>query len=172
MLFWPSFALCLTCFLAVVVLAWLCAIDLKLRLLPDELTLALAVLGIVFRVMATPWAGPWYDGLAGLALGGGGLLAVRALANRIYGFETMGLGDIKLIAAGGIWLGPQGILAAICVGALAGIVHGLAALAYERAVLHRAVGFRDMTIPAGPGFCVGLVIIAIWQYGVLPLFAG
>jgi len=172
MLFWSSIAVCLLFFLGLLLLLWLCAIDLKLRILPDELNIALGITGMLFHMLAAPYAGPWYAGLLGGLIGGGGLLLVRNIANRIYGFETMGLGDIKLLAAGGLWLGIDGIVMALCVGAFAGVFHGVGALLYKRHIKHQTVSFREMTIPAGPGFCVGLAVIAVYIFHGLPLFAG
>jgi leader peptidase (prepilin peptidase)/N-methyltransferase len=157
-------------FLGVVTLLWLCAIDLKLRLLPDELNALLAILGVLFAYVGYPYAGAWYTPLLGGILGGGLLLTVRAIANRIYGFETMGLGDIKLLGAGGIWLGFEGVVLAIGVGALAGVLHGVSVWIYKGIKQSKFDNFRQMTIPAGPGFCVGLLVIAIYLYHDLPLF--
>lgn len=171
MLFWPSLAVCFLLLCGAALLVWLCAIDLKLRILPDELTGALAVLGLAFAWAVFPHAGPWYTGPLGGLAGGGGLYLIRAVANRAYGFETMGLGDIKLLGAGGLWLGAQGILLAVCVGAFAGVLHGLGAWIYARAVEKQPVSFRKMTIPAGPGFCVGLAVVTAWICRDLPLFA-
>ncbi len=172
MLFWPSLAVCALLFLGLLVLLWLCAIDLKLRLLPDELNIALSILGVLFVWAAWPYAGPWYNAALGSLVGGGALLLVRSLANRIYGFETMGLGDIKLLAAGGIWLGLEGVLMALCIGAFAGVIHGVASMLYARHIGGRQVHFREMTIPAGPGFCFGIAVMVFWTYRNLPLFSG
>lgn len=170
MLLWASVAICILFFLGVLTLLWLSAIDLKLRLLPDELTLLLAGLGIAFRYVAWPYSGPWFDVLLGIIAGGGALGLVRLVANRIYGFETMGLGDVKLLAAGGIWLGLEGAITAMCVGAIAGMIHGLIQLFWTRRKSGEKDLFREMTIPAGPGFCTGILFTAIWQFRDLPLF--
>lgn len=172
MLFWPSLAVCVLLFLGLLVLLWLCAIDLKLRLLPDELNISLAVLGVLFAWAAWPYAGPWYNAALGAIAGGGSLLLVRTVANRLYGFETMGLGDVKLLAAGGIWLGLEAVLMALCIGAFAGVVHGVVAMLYARHAKGKQVAFRDMTLPAGPGFCFGIALMVWWTYKNIPLFAG
>ena len=63
---WPAFA-CLA--FALVLLAWLSVIDLRVRLLPNELVAGVALLGILFHVL-TRWVicnaalrrrgrGPW-----------------------------------------------------------------------------------------------------------------
>lgn len=170
MLLLASIAVCILFVLGVLTLAWLSAIDLKLRLLPDELILLLAGLGIAFRYAAWPYGGPWMDVLFGIVAGGGALGLVRLVANRIYGFETMGLGDVKLLAAAGIWLGLEGAITAMCVGAIAGMVHGLILLLWSRHKNGVKESLREMTIPAGPGFCVGIVLTGFWQFRDLPLF--
>ncbi|MCB1537377.1 MAG: prepilin peptidase [Rhodospirillales bacterium] len=172
MFLWPSIAVCILFFFGFLLVAWLCAIDLKLRLLPDELVFALAVCGVLFRWAAWPYVGPWWDAAAGAAAGAGALGLIRLVANRIYGFETMGLGDIKLIGAAGIWLGLEGAIEALCAGAMMGLLHGIALLVWQRCRNGKSDSFREMTIPAGPGFCAGAVLVAVIRFApALPLFA-
>lgn len=170
MLFLPSLALCFLFFLGALILLWLCAIDLKLRLLPDELTTALAVLGILFWWVGQPYTGPWYNPVLGVVAGAGALALVRGVANKIYGFETMGLGDIKLMGAVGIWLGLEGAVASLCAGAVMGLLHGIALIVYGKLKHGKDEKFREMTIPAGPGFCAGAALVCIYHYHTLPLF--
>ncbi len=63
--------------------------------------------------------------LAGMGVGAGVLLLIGALGKRVYGVEAMGLGDVKLLAAGGGFVGPGGALAALAVAAFAASVFGL-----------------------------------------------
>ena len=105
-----------------------------------------------------------------MIVAGGALAIVRAVANKIYGFETMGLGDVKLLAAAGIWLGLEGGITAMCMGAVAGMVHGVILMLIAKSKGGESESFREMTIPAGPGFCVGILLTAIWQFRDLPLF--
>ncbi|HEY8964118.1 MAG TPA: A24 family peptidase [Alphaproteobacteria bacterium] len=170
--FWPSLAAIILLLLGFIILLWHTAIDLKLRLLPDELNIALVILGMLFHWVAYPHAGTWTSVAIGMVLGGGALWLVRAVANRIYAFETMGLGDVKLLCAFGVWLGPEGVLYALMGGAFAGVLHGMAMILYSRAKSAQALAFREMTVPAGPGFCIGAIAAAFWQFRDLPLFGG
>jgi len=63
--------------------------------------------------------------LAGIAVGGGVLLAIGALGKRLYARDAMGLGDVKLLAAGGGFIGPGGALVALLIGALIASVVGV-----------------------------------------------
>lgn len=63
--------------------------------------------------------------LAGMGVGAGALLFIGALGRKIYGVEAMGQGDVKLLAAGGGFVGPGGALVALAVAALTASVFGL-----------------------------------------------
>lgn len=64
-------------------------------------------------------------GLAGMAVGGGILMAVGLVGKWAYGTEAMGLGDVKLLAAGGGFVGPGGALVALMIGAFVASLFGL-----------------------------------------------
>lgn len=61
-------------------------------------------------------------GLAGAAAIGGGVLAVSLIADKVMGRETMGGGDIKLLALLGLYLGPGGGLLLVILACLTGLV--------------------------------------------------
>ncbi len=149
---------CLLVFLGLITLLWLGWIDLKLWILPNELVGLLAIIALPFHY-STDW---YYGGLIyiimGAIVGGSVLWTIRYIANRIYGFETLGLGDVKLMAAVGLWLGPQGALMALSVGAFCGVAHACI-LAYK----HK-ISLNRMMLPAGPGFIGGSLIVALWTF--------
>lgn len=153
---------------AVGLLVTLSVIDLKIGLLPNIHNAVLAVFGMTFHALTSfMWLNP-QDILVGALFGGGMLYAVRLVANHFYKRDTLGLGDVKLLAAAGIWLGPQGILLAITLGAFAGLIHGVGVIGYNRlnqGKLVRSTGpLSEFSIPAGPGFAVGILCAGIYQY--------
>lgn len=170
MSFAPSLAVCVLLFLALLALVWMSLIDLKIRILPDELVGLLAVCGVLFHLASGFAYLDWLGMAVGVLAGGGTLWIIRFVANKTYGFETMGLGDVKLMAAAGIWLGGQGALVALSLGAVCGLVHGIAFMAYRR-TKGQKLAFRSLTIPAGPGFAAGAALVAAWQLRHLPVFA-
>ena len=137
------------------VLATLSIIDLRRFILPDALTLPLILAGLA----ASWWLGWDNAALRALAAVLGFLILV--LTARIYrqlrGHEGLGLGDAKLLAAAGAWLGlealPQVLLTA-CLLALAGVAALMAA-------------GRKMTmktaIPFGPFLAFATWLV--WLYG-------
>ncbi|MCB1557100.1 MAG: prepilin peptidase [Alphaproteobacteria bacterium] len=149
---------------AVVVLIVLSVIDLRTRLLPNIWVTTFAGLGILFH-----WsAGGAYLGPAAVMLGGlagfGTLFAIRAVANHLYKQDALGLGDVKLMGAAGLWLGPEGVMLALSLGAFAGLLHGLAVGLYQAGKTGKKPDFTRLQIPAGPGFSVGIVLAGTYQF--------
>lgn len=67
--------------------------------------------------------------LSGMALGAGVLLAIGWVGKRVWGREAMGLGDVKLLAAGGGFVGPGGALFALVAASLVASLVGLGNMA-------------------------------------------
>ena len=93
-------------------LAWF---DTRYLVIPD-----LYVVALLVPALAGPLENPWPIWLAGAALGGGLLFAVRALWRWRTGTEGLGFGDVKLATALGALLGPEAIAQTICASALLG----------------------------------------------------
>ncbi|MEC8512950.1 MAG: prepilin peptidase [Planctomycetota bacterium] len=62
---------------------------------------------------------------AGMALGGGFLYCVGWIGTRIYKAEAMGFGDVKLMAAGGGFIGIKGVAAALIIAVVVASVFGV-----------------------------------------------
>ncbi len=135
------------------VLGWTCLtlalIDRAHFRLPDALTLPLLLLGL----LATAWAQPASLGDHALAclLGWLAFRGIALVYRRLRGFEGLGQGDAKLLAAAGAWLGTAAL--PVMVGAGAGLtllgVLGQAAWRRQRPDRHRRVAF-------GPGLATAL----------------
>ncbi len=113
----------------------LAAIDLEHYLLPDALTLPGIAVGWIFRsLVARP---DWFDGLltgfAGALLGGGLLFLVAETWLWLRGEEGMGLGDAKLLAMVGAFLGWPGVAVTFVGGCLLGASAGAALVLLRRA---------------------------------------
>jgi len=135
----------------------LSAVDLRDYRLPDALTMPLMLLGWLasWRSGVTP---PWWP-LASAAIG------FAALAGLAYAYRTirrrpgLGLGDAKLLAASGAWLGAQALPSVLLWATGPALV--LVVLAYWRGSTITGA----TRIPFGPflGFATWLV----WLYGPL-----
>lgn len=80
--------------------------------------------------------------LIGVAVGYGVLWTIATLAERMYGREAMGLGDVKLLGAAGGFVGPLGALAALVVASFVGAVVGVLNIARLVCFLRRRVSAR------------------------------
>jgi leader peptidase (prepilin peptidase)/N-methyltransferase len=112
----------------------LSGIDLRTRLLPDQLTLPLMWLGLI-ACIENLYIGQ-KAALLGVMAGYFSLWSVYWLFKQLTGKEGMGHGDFKLLAALGAWVGLKGILPTILVSSLVGAIVGsiwLAAKGRDRA---------------------------------------
>lgn len=117
---------------ALSLLVALTVIDLDCRRLPNTLTAALGLVGLLGVGLGLAGvAGPAdrlpdaLGSLLGVLAGGGVLWAFAWLGWLLFKREGMGAGDIKLMSAMGLLLGWQGSLLAIFLASLGGSVAGL-----------------------------------------------
>jgi prepilin peptidase CpaA len=96
----------------VVVLAIATFTDLRSRRIPNWLVLPFLVAGIAVSCWLHGWSGLW-ESLGGMAMGG-------VLFGIIGLMGGMGMGDVKLCAAIGAWIGPTQMLVALVLTGMAG----------------------------------------------------
>lgn len=146
------------------ILVTLSIIDLKTWLLPDPLNLFLAITGICFHLITKFEILPPHDLIFGAIAGAGLLYVIRIGGNVYYKQESLGLGDVKLLGAAGLWLGLEGTIIAIVIGAAAGVIHGIilaGIIAYKEKTRY---SLQRLMLPAGPGFCVGIFLSGAWIF--------
>lgn len=161
---------CLIC--AFITLGLLTITDAKTQILPNKYIGIFFMLGIVFHFTNQFNFIPISDCFNGVMAGAGLLFFVRIITNNIYKQDTLGLGDVKLMGAAGVWLGMDHILLAISLGAFAGLIHGLI---YGFITSHKTgekVNFSTLSIPAGPGFIFGIVTVGVFKFHTLPIYIG
>jgi leader peptidase (prepilin peptidase)/N-methyltransferase len=129
-----------TCFLIVLTIT-----DLRVRMLPDLVNWPGFAAGLFFSAMVPPDDGTaaWLmwsfghmapppralgllDGLLGAAFGSFVLWAVAGIYKRVRGREGMGMGDVKMMAMVGAFLGVRGAFLTILLGTLLGTLVGIA----------------------------------------------
>lgn len=154
---WPLWAVAMAGW----ALLTLAAIDLRHFLLPDLLTLPLAAGGLFLAVLGAPaWPVGATDSAVGLVAGFGVIWGVGWAYRRLRGREGIGLGDAKLLAAGGAWTGWQGLASVVLIAALAGLALALAESARKRR------GLKPLArVPFG--VCLALGIWLVVLYGPL-----
>ena len=106
---------------ALLALAW---IDAETFLLPDVLTQALLLVGLIGSALSlTPT--PLMDSLSGAVLGYGLLWLVSWGFEQIAGKEGMGQGDLKLLAGLGAWVGVWSLLPLLLLASVSGLIFGV-----------------------------------------------
>ncbi len=142
---------------AAIVFAWamisLTFIDFDTQLLPDDITLPLLWLGLLFNM------GNTFTDLSSAVLGA--ILGYLALWSVYWLFklatrkEGMGYGDFKLLAAIGAWLGWSMLPLVIMLSAGVGAVVGISLMLFTK---HG----RDTPIPFGPYLAAAGMIALVW----------
>lgn len=133
--------------------------DYRYLILPDSLVGLVLALGLAGSLRTgAPVDLP--DISLGVVCGGGALWAVRALHARLRGMTGLGLGDVKLFAAAGAWVGWQGLADLLLIACLATL--GAAMLARWRGT---GPVWRRARLPFGPGLAVALYVLVLQASG-------
>ncbi|MEL7231476.1 MAG: A24 family peptidase [Pseudomonadota bacterium] len=127
--------------------------DLNAHILPDVLTLPLLLAGLVMSGLCPVslfWSG------IGAAVGYGLIAGLRWLWLRRRGVEAIGLGDAKLLAAGGAWVGASGLPLMLLVASGLGLLAALLSARY----------FVDKALPFGVFLSIGIWVS--WCFWLSP----
>ena len=121
-------------------------IDFDTQLLPDDITLPLLWLGLIFNINHTfiDISAAVIGAIAGYLI----LWSVNALFKLYKGMDGMGYGDFKLLAAIGAWFGWQMLPAVILLSAGVGAIIGIGLMVFAK---HG----REVPIPFGPYLALG-----------------
>jgi len=141
-------------------------IDMHHMIIPDVISLPMiAVTPLI--VMIHPEL-TWQSALIGVVAGGGCLYAVAWIYWLIRREVGMGMGDVKLLAGIGGWLGYQAILPTVFYGSILGALFGLGSMVWNRNLSMRSA------IPFGPFLAIGalLHLVAGFALKVFLLGAG
>ena len=138
------------------------AIDLEHHLLPNTITLPGIVVGLAFSVFTEPG---WLPSLIGILVGGGVLYAIAEAYYRLRHEEGLGMGDVKMLAMIGAFLGWKLTLVTLMMASFAGSAVGLALIALRR-------GSMKYALPFGTFLAMGAVLAAIFGPSFLDWYLG
>ncbi len=124
------------------------AIDLEHHLLPNVITLPGTGVGLVLSLLAPPG---FRSALFGAILGAGVLYAIAGAYYLVRREEGLGMGDVKMLAMVGAFLGWQNVLLTLVLASFSGALVGIALLTTARGGMRHA-------LPFGTFLAVGAVV--------------
>jgi leader peptidase (prepilin peptidase)/N-methyltransferase len=138
-------------------------IDIEHMIIPNVITIPGIFMGIVYGVTRTDWGNltiflteanahpykivsiigsqPVFDSIFGAILGGGLLYLIALLYLRLRKREGMGMGDVKLLAMIGAFLGWKSIIYVTLISSVLGTIVGLVIIVYKRGDIRYALPF-------------------------------
>lgn len=148
-------------------------IDIDHFIIPDEISLGGCAAGLLLSALVPELhnSGVWWRGLAsallGLLIGGGLLFAIAWIGSAILRKEAMGMGDVKLLAALGAFLGWESTLFIIGLSSMIGASLGIALILTRRQRW-------GMPMPFGPSIVAAAMVWILggskWMDAYLALF--
>jgi len=150
----------LVAWLLAALLVTISCIDLDHQIIPDVISLPGIPLGFLCA-FAFPWVS-WQSSLLGILLGGGILLAIALGYEWLTGQEGMGLGDVKLLAMLGAFLGAAAVLPIIFLASILGTLVGVPLMVITRAG-------RKLAIPFGPFLAAAALVYFYFVASIDPL---
>ena len=113
-------------------------IDLRHRILPNPITVGGTAVGFLFSLVTPPG---WVSSLIGLAVGGLIPLLLAEAYLRLRKIEGLGMGDVKMLALIGAFLGWQLVLLTLAVASVLGSLVGLGMILTRRGDMKYALPF-------------------------------
>lgn len=143
------------------------ASDAKYTIIPDEFTIAVAVISLIFAVVDfftdKIFIASWYDPLLGAAAGGVILLVLDFISRLVFKKPGFGFGDVKLMAALGLMFGIKYILILLVMSSFVAAFHFLFLIFAGKAK-------RGIYLPMGPYICLGVAFTIMLQPQFSPIF--
>ena len=158
----PPGPLLITRLLLVCILIVLFGIDLEHQILPNSITLPGIVTGLLLSLIAPPGL---RDALIGVVVGGGILYAIA------WGYylwrreEGLGMGDVKMLAMIGAFLGWKAVLVTLVLSSFSGALIGVALIAAQR-------GGMKLALPFGTFLAIGAAVAMFAGEPLVNWYAG
>lgn len=140
----------------------LLVIDLTHRILPNVITLPGILVGFLFSFLGPPG---WMDSLVGIVAGGGVLLLIAEAYFRVRGQEGLGMGDVKMLAMIGAFLGWKLMLVTLVISSVLGSAIGMGIIAAKK-------GDMRYALPFGTFLAIGAIVASIAGDAMLEWYLG
>ncbi|HEY7536129.1 MAG TPA: prepilin peptidase [Thermodesulfobacteriota bacterium] len=150
-------------------------IDLEHRIIPNAITLPGIVLGVIYNALKTNWGAlpsvfdssqitlsdilrisnelNIIDSIFGIIIGGGILYLIGFIYEAIKKREGMGMGDVKLLAMIGAFIGWKGVIFVAFLSSLLGVLVGISVILFRGESLKYAIPFGPFLSFAAAFYC-------------------
>jgi leader peptidase (prepilin peptidase) / N-methyltransferase len=137
-------------------------VDLQHRILPNVITIPGIIAGFVFSLFLPPG---WLGSLIGIVAGGGVLLLMAEMYYRFRKEEGLGMGDVKMLAMIGAFLGWKLMLVTLVLGSFLGSFIGIGMIALKR-------GDMKYALPFGTFLAIGAIVASVSGDAILRWYSG
>ena len=137
-------------------------IDLEHQILPTVITRPGIAVGRAFALLGPPG---WRASLLGAVLGGGLLYATAAGYYLLRKEEGLGMGDVKMLAMIGAFLGWQAVLLTLVLASVSGALIGLLLIVMQR-------GSMKYALPFGTFLAIGALVAMLAGQPIIDWYAG
>lgn len=139
----------------ILVLVYLSYVDLRTFRLPDVITLPLILIGLFFNGLSRQGFVSLQDSVVGAILGYTSLWALNFIYRLRKKQDGIGMGDAKLLAGLGAWLGWLALPSILLTASITGLIGGLIWLQWNKQNHHSA-------FPFGPFLAIAGIIELLW----------
>jgi leader peptidase (prepilin peptidase)/N-methyltransferase len=137
-------------------------VDLRHRILPNVITVGGIPVGFAFSLMMAPGV---VSSLAGIVVGGGSLLLIAGAYRWVRHEEGLGMGDVKMLAMIGAFLGWKLMLLTLVLSSLLGSVVGVVMIAGRK-------GDMKYALPFGTFLAVGALVASLAGDAIVAWYLG
>lgn len=137
-------------------------VDLRHRILPNAITMGGIPVGFAFGLVMPPG---WASSLIGIVAGGGSLLLIAELYRLVRHEEGLGMGDVKMLALIGAFLGWKLMLLTLVLSSLLGSVVGIAMIVGRK-------GGMKYALPFGTFLSAGALIASVAGDAIIAWYMG
>ena len=148
--------------LLVCILVVLFGIDLEHQILPNSITLPGVVIGLIFSAVAPPGL---KDAIIGVIIGGGVLYGIAAGYYLWRREEGMGMGDVKMLAMIGAFLGWKAVLVTLVLASFSGAIIGVLMMSLQK-------GDMKFALPFGTFLALGALTAMLAGDPLIAWYAG
>jgi leader peptidase (prepilin peptidase)/N-methyltransferase len=149
----------------ILILVYLSYIDLRTFRLPDLITVPLIISGLFFNYFSLFGFVDIANSIIGAFIGYGFLWLLNSLYRLLKNQNGIGMGDAKLLAALGAWLGWVPLPGILLIASITGVIGGMAYLKWHKKSPRQA-------FPFGPFLAFAGIIELLWPQIIPSLLLG